>query len=443
MSEQRYYSDYFRVVFYGNFPQAIRNKQFIYRGYEWEKFGAFCERMLNKHPGVQLLKSTGDPPVDIRFGNEQYIQCTAVIPEPDRELPIFTNPDVAPPIRSYYEHSAINVFSFSRPVIKVASDGAEEKWIEKTYLTTEEAFPTVLRRSEIVGVEPVEISPVQSALHEVEQRTRELAKLNMRFSALSKTGQAVSTTALAMALNAAVDAPISGGIGAYREEYLSGDYVQRYPERAEEVEKLRNAIDEQVRVIYDCLQLHGELCPSEMMTFHGTLEKFFRKNFQEEIHRLAVDVASLSRDLDYAPSLRSRPLPQPERQMRPSLGVVPVQGGFLTGSPVLSPASSRSQQENIQFSGEMPQAKQTPLQQRLAHLVRHGFNGVASGPGDIVGADDISEESPRDSFINTGAAMATLSGAASFTTSTMGSIGSIRGRLSKFSSLNFARRDGL
>lgn len=128
---------------------------------------------------------------------------------------------------------------------------------------------------------------------------------------------------------------------------------------------------------------------------------------------------------------------------RPSLGVVPVQGGFLTGSPVLSPASSRSQQENIQFSGEMPQAKQTPLQQRLAHLVRHGFNGVASGPGDIVGADDISEESPRDSFINTGAAMATLSGAASFTTSTMGSIGSIRGRLSKFSSLNFARRDGL
>lgn len=133
-------------------------------------------------------------------------------------------------------------------MIKVASDGAEEKWIEKTYLTTEEAFPTVLRRSEIVGVEPVEISPVQSALHEVEQRTRELAKLNMRFSALSKTGQAVSTTALAMALNAAVDAPISGGIGAYREEYLSGDYVQRYPERAEEVEKLRNAIDEQVSI---------------------------------------------------------------------------------------------------------------------------------------------------------------------------------------------------
>ncbi len=27
--DQRYYPDYFRVAFYGNFPVAIRNKQFI------------------------------------------------------------------------------------------------------------------------------------------------------------------------------------------------------------------------------------------------------------------------------------------------------------------------------------------------------------------------------------------------------------------------------
>ena len=29
ITDQRYYSDYFRVAFYGNFPLAIRNKQFI------------------------------------------------------------------------------------------------------------------------------------------------------------------------------------------------------------------------------------------------------------------------------------------------------------------------------------------------------------------------------------------------------------------------------
>lgn len=29
VTNQRYYPDYFRVAFYGNFPVAIRNKQFI------------------------------------------------------------------------------------------------------------------------------------------------------------------------------------------------------------------------------------------------------------------------------------------------------------------------------------------------------------------------------------------------------------------------------
>jgi dedicator of cytokinesis protein 3 len=31
INTQRYYPEYFRVAFYGNFPVAIRNKQFIVR----------------------------------------------------------------------------------------------------------------------------------------------------------------------------------------------------------------------------------------------------------------------------------------------------------------------------------------------------------------------------------------------------------------------------
>lgn len=63
--------------------------------------------MLNKHPGAQLLKFSGDPPPDIRFGRDQYIQCTIVVPEPDRDSPVFTQPDVPPQIRSYYEHKYV------------------------------------------------------------------------------------------------------------------------------------------------------------------------------------------------------------------------------------------------------------------------------------------------------------------------------------------------
>lgn len=50
-----------------------------------------------------------------------------------------------------------------------------------------------------------------------------------------------------MALNGVVDAPAGGGIESYRTPLLMPGYVLRYPDRAEAVEKLRAAVDEQVR----------------------------------------------------------------------------------------------------------------------------------------------------------------------------------------------------
>lgn len=148
--------------------------------------------------------------------------------------------------RSHHPCSDINLFSYSRPISKMAPDGTEEVWVEKTYLTTEQYFPTVLRRSEVVHVQVHSISPVETALLEVEQRTRELAGLNQKYSSLAKTAQHVSTNVLAMSLNAAVDAPLNSGVGAFRQVFLSDDYADRFQDRVEQVEKLRVAIDEQV-----------------------------------------------------------------------------------------------------------------------------------------------------------------------------------------------------
>jgi dedicator of cytokinesis protein 3 len=451
VTDQRFYSEYFRVAFYGNFPVAIRNKQFIYRGYEWEKFGAFCERMLNKHPGAQLLKTTGDPPVDIRFGNDQYIQCTAVIPEPNRTLPIFTSPDVPVAVRTYYEHSAINLFSCSRQATKGGREGGEEVWLEKTYFTTEEAFPTVLRRSEVVAMEVLDISPIENALHEVELKSKELASLNLKYTALAKTAQVVSTNALSMSLNSAVDAPLDGGISSYRQIFFNPDYLARYPERTDLVEKLRKAIDDQVRVIDDCLKLHGHLCPPEMLTFHETLEKFFRKNFNDEIRRLTADGASdhltdpLPGTSQYQTSLyekQSLKLSMSTTSTtRPPHIVQPLQ---VSRQPMTPPPLSPLSARGAILASEVPaSSKQTPLQRHLAHLARHGINGVSSGPGDNGDSASISAGSPHDSFVNVvnGIPAPAMSNG-SVANSNLGSAGSLKGRFSRFGSLNFGRRHG-
>ena len=124
---------------------------------------------------------------------------------------------------------------------------------------------------------------------------------------------------------------------------------------------------------------------------------------------------------------------------RPFLGVGPLQVGNAMVSPPLSPHSIRDDGLPI---GEVGYVKQTLLQRNLAHLARHGFNGVASGPGDSGETDTISEDmdSRRDSLLTNGVGgvpMTTIPSGASVTASTMGSIGSIKGRFSK---LNFGRQ---
>jgi hypothetical protein len=132
-------------------------------------------------------------------------------------------------------------------VTKPDRDGNEETWVEKTYYTTEESFPAVLRRSEVVAVEVLEISPVESALLDVEQKNKELNALYLKYSTLAKAAQVVSTNPLSMALNSVVDAPAGGGVASYRALFLTPDYVTSHPERTEFVNKLRGTVDEQVR----------------------------------------------------------------------------------------------------------------------------------------------------------------------------------------------------
>ena len=354
---------------------------------------------------------------------------------------------------------------------KLDSEGVEEVWIEKTYFTTEESFPTVLRRSEVVAREVLEISPIESALQDVEQKTRELAALNIRYSALSKTAQVLSTNPLAMTLNGVVDAPVNGGIARYRQAFLTPAYLIRYPERAEDVERLRNSIDEQVRrhifvemtadlfarsfvssqvrVIDHCLRLHGQLCPPEMLAFHETMEKWFRKNFQDEIRRLSVDGQSerpLSRVTgppaasSYASSVNDTASLQrtvsTTSTTRPPFVIPPLQ----LGRPVMTPPPD-SPRESANPSGSAA-PKQTPLQRHLAHLARHGMNGVSSAPGEGgTGSDSVSAGSPQGSLLNVvgvgGHPVAASSG------SIIGSVGgSLRGRFSRLGSLNFGRKDG-
>lgn len=83
-----------------------------YRGYDWEKYDDFCQRMLQKHPAAELLQSPEEPNDTIKYGSQPYVHCLPVTPEPDKTSPIFTNLNVPPQIRAYYEHKSVILLNF-------------------------------------------------------------------------------------------------------------------------------------------------------------------------------------------------------------------------------------------------------------------------------------------------------------------------------------------
>lgn len=62
--------EYFRVGFYGlSFPLFVRNKQFIYRGLEYERIGAFQQRLQTEFSSANILMKNA-PSIDTIVNSE-------------------------------------------------------------------------------------------------------------------------------------------------------------------------------------------------------------------------------------------------------------------------------------------------------------------------------------------------------------------------------------
>lgn len=168
-------------------------------------------------------------------------------------------------IRTYYEHNETRTFSYVRPLeraehtlVNIASDISN--WTEKTYLICAEAFPTILRRTEVIETRVTELSPIENALDDVHSKTSELDVLFKRYLSVSQTldpsssGMArgessdrINTNPLSMALNGAVDTGLAGGIPLYRKAFFDPGFIAANPDKLHLVDGLRSAIDDQVR----------------------------------------------------------------------------------------------------------------------------------------------------------------------------------------------------
>lgn len=121
------------------------------------------------------------------------------------------------------------------------------------------------------------------------------------------------------------------------------------------------------------------MCPPEMLAFHETLEKFFRKNFYDEIQRLPGDGTSESIVNGHGGGIYDRVQPQPNGySATPTLSL-----GRAAAPSLYAPSQSAGGRVSSDIDNNHTRhQRQTPLQKNLAHLARYGMTGLTNSLGD-------------------------------------------------------------
>lgn len=168
---------YFRVVYKGlGFPGGLRDKQFIFEGRPNDRVATFTDHLQKLHPAAQILTHAGEEDLE-----GQYLQVSAVSPQRDLLHPICQRARVPQHIRDYCLLSRPGQFATTSR--RQRSDGnAYGATVQKTVYTTAEHFPTILKRSEIVEVATVTLSPLQTAVERTTRKTSELLAIEKRIT---------------------------------------------------------------------------------------------------------------------------------------------------------------------------------------------------------------------------------------------------------------------
>ena len=237
---------YFRVMYRGlGFPPSLRDRQYIFEGLPGDRLGSFTDRMQQQYPSAQVV---GGAPLDEIEG--QYLSIYSISVQKDYAHPVNRRARVSPSIKDHYTLSSPTQFSVtSRRQGK--SSGIKDQSQDKIVYTTAEAFPNILRRSEVVNVETLHMTPLQIGLDRTNRKTQELQSTA---SAISQ-GRDTATTGLTENLMNLVNAKSAACVSGYW-ELISESMKSKDEYLTPEQQALRAALVDHVLAVRRCLELY-------------------------------------------------------------------------------------------------------------------------------------------------------------------------------------------
>ncbi|XP_028841844.1 dedicator of cytokinesis protein 3-like [Denticeps clupeoides] len=288
IEQQRVEPEFFRMGFYGRkFPFFLRNKEFVCRGYDYERLEDFQQRMLNEFPQAIAIQHPNQPDDTILQSDAQYLQIYAVTPVCDlSEGPHLDR--VPERIKRFYRSNNVSRFHYDRPFHKGPKDRDNEfrsLWIERTTLILTRPLPGISRWFEVERREVVEVSPLENAIYVVENKNQELRALISQYQHRHHHG---NVNLLSMCLNGVVDAAVNGGIARYQEAFFDKDFIGSHPEETDRITQLKDLMLEQLHILGVGLSLHEKLVHPEMRPLHKKLIDQFHLMRSSLYHGIAA-----------------------------------------------------------------------------------------------------------------------------------------------------------
>jgi len=280
---------YFRVAYKGlGFPTGLRDKQFIFEGSPNDRLASFMDRMQQQHPSAQILNQGAEQELE-----GQYLQIFPVSPQKDLAHPIYQRAKVSQSVKDYYLLSRPSHFTSA---LRRAPGASRDATSEKTLYTTAETFPTILRRSEIVAVGTITLTPLESAIERTSRKTVELLAIEKRITDSDDT----TFNMLTQELMYAVETHSENCVTHYHdllpspeaaEEGDEGEEAARRPNPLENA--LRVALIDYALVIRRCLGLYVR--PAQQAT-RADLTQRFEAAFYRELAVLAPPNMTVAMD---------------------------------------------------------------------------------------------------------------------------------------------------
>ncbi|ORY56105.1 SH3 domain-containing protein [Pseudomassariella vexata] len=322
---------YFKVVFKGlGFPASVRDKEFVYEGSPTERTSAFTDRMQEQYQSAQIVTS-GD--IDSE-AEGQFLIITAIHPHRDLSHHVFQRARVPQVIRDYLLSTNPQLFSMSSK--RNTSGLVIEHYAEKIVYTTAEPFPTILRRSEIVDVHEIRLSPKETALERVVRKTQEMTAVEKRLN----DGDEEVAQLLVDAISISVNPNSENSVVFYRQLIPTGTSDEDEEEEIELDEQetaIKMALVDHAIMVKRCLTSFSRSSNKILSKAYGDLYQHFESTFAPEI-AVFTPPQSNREPVSATPSpswRRSSPITEQSPVQNRSLGAA-----FANGNSVVEEASA-------------------------------------------------------------------------------------------------------